>query len=69
MRILPTDTFLFPKASLLKHLLWILIPLANLVNTHGSLLHTEQGNAIKTDVSFWQGHVRVPLVRESKADS
>lgn len=43
MRILPEDTFLFPKASLLKHLLQILIPLANLVNTHGYLLHTEQG--------------------------
>ena len=43
MRILPEDTILFPKASLLKHLLRILIPLANLVNTHGYLLHTEQG--------------------------
>lgn len=41
MRILPEDTFLFPKASLLKHLLLILIPLANLVNTHRYLLHTE----------------------------
>ena len=42
MRILPEDKFLFPKASLLKHLLRILIPLASLVDTHGYLLHTEQ---------------------------
>ena len=35
--------FYSPKASLLKHLLRILIPLANLVNTHGYLLYTEQG--------------------------
>lgn len=42
IRILPEDTILFPKASLPKHLLWSLIPLANLVNTHGYLLHTEQ---------------------------
>lgn len=42
MRILPEDTILFPKASLLKHLLWNLIPPATLVNTHGYDLHTEQ---------------------------
>lgn len=43
MRILPEYTFLFPKASFLKHILRILIPFANLVNTHAYLLHTEQG--------------------------
>jgi hypothetical protein len=38
MRIFPEDTFSFPKASLGVNL----IPPANLVNTHGYLLHSEQ---------------------------
>lgn len=50
---MPKDTFLFPKASLQKHLLLILIPLANLVNTYGCLLHTEQHMCCSGDVICW----------------
>lgn len=54
MRILPEDTFLFPNASLLKHVLEILIPLANLVNSHGYLCIQSRAQAIRTDASVWQ---------------